>query len=105
MSNFNEDIKFNNDMLEILDESRENFIPTMLSGTAKFLYSYVANLNCKNILEIGTALGYSGILMLKSNSKSHLTTIELSEERFVKAKANWIQQFNRNRIFTKSTNN
>ena len=98
MKDFNQQIKFNDEMLEILDYSRENFIPTMLSSTARFLYDFVRNGNFKNILEIGTAVGYSGILMLKASSEANLTTVELNQERFLVATENF-KKFNlQNRV-------
>lgn len=41
------------------------------------------------ILEIGTAVGLSGVAMLKALPKAKLTTIELEEERYLKAKENF----------------
>ena len=45
-----------------------------------------------NILEIGTAIGYSGSLMLNSNKYAILTTIEKNEKSFEKAKEEFIKR-------------
>jgi predicted O-methyltransferase YrrM len=46
---------------------------------------------CKpcNILEIGTAVGLSGVAMLSALPSARLTTIELEEERYLEAKENF----------------
>ena len=85
-----EKIQSNNKLCDILKYSRENYIPTMLTSTGKLLYKYVKKYRPKNILEIGTAIGYSGIVMLiASENKSHLTTIEKNGTRVLLAKDNF----------------
>lgn len=85
-----EKIEANKKLGDILNYSRENYIPTMLRDTGKLLYKYVKNNKPENILEIGTAIGYSGIVMLiASDNKSHLITIEKNEERVMLAKNNF----------------
>lgn len=66
--------------LEKLEKfAREHFIPVLLDDTRDLLIDTVSSLQPSSILEIGTAIGYSGTLMLLSTSAT-LTTIELSEE-------------------------
>lgn len=60
-------------------------IPIVREKTEKLLIEKVKEIKPKKILEIGTAVGYSGTLMLK-NSNALLTTLELDEERFLMAK-------------------
>lgn len=60
-------------------------IPIVRGKTEKLLIEKVKEIKPKKILEIGTAVGYSGTLMLK-NSNALLTTLELDEERFLMAK-------------------
>ena len=85
-----EKVESNEKLHNILKYSRENFIPTMLTHTGKLLYRYVSKLKPKSILEIGTAIGYSGIVMLiASDTMSHITTIEKNEERVILAKNNF----------------
>ena len=85
-----EKIQANEKLNNILKYSRENFIPTMLTNTGKLLYQYIKKYQPKNILEIGTAIGYSGIVMLiASENKSQLLTIEKDELRVIMAKNNF----------------
>lgn len=67
-------------MLEELESyARQNYIPVLLDDTRDLLIKTIKEINPKTILEIGTAVGYSGTLMLKY-SNAILTTIELEEE-------------------------
>lgn len=76
------------EMKEILNYARENHIPVLLEDTAKLLYNLVYKLQPKSMLEIGTAIGYSGTLLL-SASKTKLTTIENFESNYNLAKSHF----------------
>lgn len=65
--------------------ARENHIPVLLDDSAKFLAKFVKDKQIQNILEIGTAVGYSGSIMLLASPNAYLTTIEINEESFNKA--------------------
>ena len=58
---------------------------------ANFLYELIIMKEAKNVLEIGTSNGYSGIWILKAleNTKGKLTTIEFWEKRQSVARANF----------------
>lgn len=74
------------DTLQTLEHfARENHIPVLLDDSAKFLAEFVEKKQCKNILEIGTAIGYSGSIMLLASKQAYLTTIEINEDSFNKA--------------------
>ena len=90
----NEASDFEGKFLENLRiSSREKGIPVMLKEGAKYLAMTVAQNSPKNILEIGTAVGYSGSLMLKyADSDAFLTTIEIDEKSVEVAKANFLEQ-------------
>ncbi len=62
--------------------SNENHIPIIKDDGCDFLTSFCKQHNFQNILEIGTAVGYSGSFMLQSTTNSHLTTIEINEDNF-----------------------
>lgn len=70
--------------------ARERYIPVMLDDTRKLLYDTVARCQPKRILEIGTAIGYSGIVML-SACNATLNTVELDEQTAAIAKANFTE--------------
>ena len=76
------------EMKEILKYARENHIPVLLEDTAKLLFNLAYKLQPKNMLEIGTAIGYSGTLLL-SASKTKLTTIENFESNYNLAKTHF----------------
>ena len=59
--------------------------------TAEFLYSLIRMQNAKNVLEIGTSNGYSGIWLGKAVKETggHLTTIEFYDKRLDVAKENF----------------
>lgn len=64
---------------EIEKFARERHIPVMLDDTKKLLFDTVSRYRPRRILEIGTAIGYSGIVMLSASKDAGLNTIELSE--------------------------
>lgn len=73
--------------LEIIEKfARKNNIPVLLSDSAKFLANIIKDKQPNNILEIGTAIGYSGSIMLLASPKTILTTIEKNETSYNKAK-------------------
>ena len=65
----------------------DNDIPIMMKDGIEFLEDYIKKHNVKNILEIGTAIGYSAIKMCVSSS-IHVTTIERDEVRYNQALKN-----------------
>lgn len=72
----------------ILDFARENYIPVMLDQTANLLRTLVKLYKPKRILEIGTAIGYSGSIFLL-NSNAELVTYEKLESSYNMAKSNF----------------
>ena len=68
----------------------ENFIPIVRDRTANYLIEECKKVEPKRILEIGTAIGYSGLLMLQA-TQADLVTIEKNEERYKQAQENFKQ--------------
>ena len=62
-----------------------NNVPIMTDSGMNFLMRYIQNHNIKNILEIGTATGYSAIMMCSVNPDVVVTTIERDEKRYLEA--------------------
>lgn len=79
-----------NQIIELLDEERfyakENFIPIIRNKSSEFLFETVKAMGKINILEIGTAIGYSGSIMLLANMGSTLTTMDINEQSLSVAK-------------------
>ena len=70
-------------------EALSRGIPVADDETLQFLLVTLAIAQPKNILEIGTAVGLSGVAMLQACPNARLTTMELEEERFLEAKKNF----------------
>ena len=67
----------------------ERSIPTADDETLSFLITQLSALQPKNILELGTATGISGIAMLDTCTAAHLTTVEKNENFFKEAQENF----------------
>ncbi len=70
------------------DYAKQYNIPIMLPDGIEFLLEYIKKNNIKNILEIGTAIGYSAIRMCLINYDVKVTTIERDENRYKEAVKN-----------------
>ncbi len=76
----------------------DNNIPIMQDEGIDFLRNFIDKKGIKNILEVGTAIGYSAIMMCLVNNDVMVTTIERDETRYMEALKN-IKKFNlENRI-------
>lgn len=74
---------------EMEDFAIENKVPIAQKETAKFLEFMVSMKRPKKILELGTAIGYSSILMYEaSNTNPDIVTIERDEKMIELAKIN-----------------
>ncbi len=74
----------------IEEEATALHIPIIRRETAAFLKTLVALKRPGAILEVGTAVGYSALLMCRVMPKDcHITTIEKYEKRIPAAKANF----------------
>ncbi len=74
---------------EIENSARERHIPVILDDSKDELLALVAKTKPKRILEIGTAIGYSGSLMLDIAKDCVLDTVELLEDRREEALSNF----------------
>ena len=77
-------------ILEMEDFAHENNVPIVTKEVVEYLKFIVKTHKVKNILEVGTAIGYSGILMAKEivGQDGKLYTIEIDEERYNQAQEN-----------------
>lgn len=88
---------------ELLDtiekKAIEDGVPIIRSETAALLRSLTAALRLENILEIGTAVGYSALQMCQvMPANCHITTIEKYEKRIPEAKENFRKAGEESRI-------
>lgn len=83
----------------IAREAREAFVPIIRKETAAFLKTVIASVKPMRILEVGTAVGYSALLMAQVMPEgAHITTIEKYEPRIPLARAHFKQAGMEDRI-------
>lgn len=70
---------------EIEKYAEEKNVPIMQKKGINFLCKIIEQKEAKNILEIGTAIGYSSIKMALVDEDINITTIEKDEERYMLA--------------------
>ena len=67
---------------EIEEYARNNNVPIMLKDGITYLCDYIKDNNIKSILEIGSAIGYSSIMMALVDNDIKITTIEKDTNRY-----------------------
>lgn len=82
-------------ILELEEYAKKNNVPIMMKDGIEFLLNYIKENNIKNILEIGSAIGYSAIRMCLLSNDIKVTTIERDINRYNEAIKN-INEFNLN---------
>ncbi|GLC80147.1 O-methyltransferase [Lacrimispora brassicae] len=71
-------------------KARQDSVPVIREETAAFLQTMTAAMRPKAILEVGTAVGYSTLLMAEAMPPDcHITTIEKYEKRIPLARENF----------------
>ena len=66
----------------------ENNVPIIEKKSIVFILKYIKEHNVETILEIGSAIGYSAILMASSSKDVQVTTIERDETRYMECLKN-----------------
>ena len=75
-------------ILEMEEYAKEHNIPIMEKEGIAFLMKFIKAKNIKNVLEIGSAIGYSAILMASSSPEVKVTTIERDETNYMECLKN-----------------
>lgn len=70
---------------QMKEYAEENNVPIMSEEGISYLTAYCMKNHVKNILEIGTAIGYSTILMAATSEEVQITSIERDEKRYLEA--------------------
>ncbi len=78
---------------KIKEYAVDNNIPIMVDDGIDFLTTFIIKNQIENVLEIGTAIGYSAIMMALANPNVKITSIERDEKRYMEAVKN-IKLFN-----------
>lgn len=75
-------------ILEMEEYASLKNIPIIEKDSIAFIMKFIKKNNIKNILEIGSAIGYSTILMASASSDVTVTTIERDEARYMECLKN-----------------
>ena len=75
-------------ILEMERYANEKNVPIIEKKSIAFIMKYIKEHNIKNVLEIGSAIGYSAILMASSTQECIVTTIERDEARYMECLKN-----------------
>ena len=75
-------------IIEMEEYAKENNVPIIEKESIAFIMKYIKANNIKNVLEIGSAIGYSTILMASASSDVQVTTIERDETRYMECLKN-----------------
>ena len=75
-------------ILEMENYALEHNVPIIEKKSIAFIMKYIRDNNIKSVLEIGSAIGYSAILMASSNQETMVTTIERDETRYMECLKN-----------------
>jgi predicted O-methyltransferase YrrM len=73
---------------QMREYAEENNVPIMTDEGIQYLLKYIQKNSVYKILEIGTAIGYSAIMMCSVNPNIIVTTIERDEKRYLEALKN-----------------
>ena len=73
---------------KIKEDAINNKVPIMMDDGINFITNYIIKNKVNNVLELGTAVGYSAIRMCLCKPNVKVTTIERNEQRYLEALKN-----------------
>lgn len=88
MGAFNMNTTVYSDIREIKKYALDNKVPIMVDDGIDFLTTFIIKHQINSVLEIGTAIGYSAIMMALANPNLKITTIERDKDRYLEAVKN-----------------
>ena len=74
--------------MDLKEYAANNHVPIIKDGGLDFTIALIKKADCKMILELGSAIGYSAIKMAKTAADIYIDTLEKNEEMYLKAKEN-----------------
>lgn len=80
---------------ELEEYAKINYVPIIREANIEYLEKLIKDNKLFNILELGSAIGYSAIRMALVDSRVRVTTIERDEKMYLEAKKN-IEEFKLN---------
>ncbi len=75
-------------IMEMEEYAKEHNVPIIEKDSIAFILKFIKVNDVKNILEIGSAIGYSAILMASVKDDVKVTTIERDETRYMECLKN-----------------
>ncbi len=88
-----------NDKLEqIKQKALSQHVPIMSDDSIRYIVTSLLTAQCKSLLEIGTAVGFSSLFIAQEINDIVITTIERDEDRYRQAKENIIEMNLKDRI-------
>jgi len=75
-------------IVEMEEYASEHNVPIIEKESIAFIMKYIKANNIKNVLEIGSAIGYSAILMASASPDVTVTTIERDNARYMECLKN-----------------
>ena len=75
-------------IMEMEEYAKDNNVPIIEKESIAYIMKLIKKQNIKNILEIGSAIGYSTILMASVDPAITVTTIERDEARYMECLKN-----------------
>lgn len=87
------------DIIVLKEFALKNDVPIIRDETKNFLRVILTIKRPSSILEIGTAIAYSTLVMHRSCQNAKITTIEDYEKRIVEARHNIDKYFDKSKIF------
>lgn len=89
------------ELAEVLKFAKENNIPVIPHETVIYFQMLLSLLQPKRILEIGTAIGFSALVMAQEVPNAEIVTIDRNPEMIELAKKNLVKYDQRNQIILK----
>lgn len=89
------------ELAEVLKFAKENNIPVIPHETVIYFQMLLSLLQPKRILEIGTAIGFSALVMAQEVPNAEIVTIDRNPEMIELAKKNLVKYDHRNQIILK----
>lgn len=86
------------DILKLKEYAKEHDVPIIRDETRDFLRLAIKMKKPENILEIGTAIAYSTLIMHRTCKDASIVTIEDFERRIVAARSNIDKYFDKSKI-------
>lgn len=83
-------VPISSELLKIQQDANTKRIPIIPQETVSYLFQLVAQRQPRQILEVGTAIGFSSSLFIEAtNKKAKVTTIDRFDTMYQHAKENW----------------